>query len=453
MDMDAHQYRAKLYREAQERKKNAIMDLVMIFIFLISFGFPGKYKLLIGNSMGMLLEYAAFLMEIGLMLVSNADSVLDVKIVNLKGKYRGIYLLMAVYTACSLYVVKDRRSEIIISCIRLTTTALYAIWLSENLSVKKILELVYWTEIIFTAASVFFMFAFPRLYYLGRGSSYMNDYVGLFNVKNEVASQLSFGIMMQGLLLWVYSREGKTYRDIPYFLILLGAHMILMLKSHGLGSLFFAGITLTYLFLYGKIPLFSEKKRLPMGYIYIGVSIGYLLFALTIIPLFTPVFEALGKDATLTGRTLLWPQVIKVMMDNNTFTGFGYGMFWRNEAAVELIHAGFDKYSFFGNMKSGAHNVILELWLNTGLLGVGAYFFMLLDAFRNLNRLPEERYMMGTCYIMWYMLNGLMERASGTYEYTQLFLYLAVALICNKKEPEFARLRRYYNKSFTLDDG
>ena len=159
MDLDAHQYRTRLYREAQERKKNAIMDLVMIFIFLISFGFPGKYKLLIGNSMGMLMEYAAFLMEIGLMLVSNADSVLDVKIINLKGKYRGIYMLMAVISVCSIYIVKDRRSEIIISCIRLTTTALYAIWLSENLSVKKILELVYWTEIMFTAASVFFMFA------------------------------------------------------------------------------------------------------------------------------------------------------------------------------------------------------------------------------------------------------------------------------------------------------
>ncbi len=452
MDLDAHQYRTKLYQEAQERKRNAIIDLVLILILLISFGFPGKYKLLIGNSMGMMLEYAAFIMEIALMLFSDTSNVMDVKLINIKGKYRGIYLLMAVYSVCSIYIVRDRRTEIIISCVRLTTTALFAIWMSENLSVKKILELTYWTEMIFMVASVFFMFAFPRLYYQDRGSSYMNDYVGLFNVKNEVASHLSFALLMQGLLLWIYKREGKTYRDIPFFLPFLGIQIVLMLKSHGLGSLFFAGISLTYLFLYGKVPMFSEKKRLRMGYIYIGTSIGFLLFAMTIIPLFAPVFEALGKDATLTGRTQLWPQIIRVMMANNTFTGFGYGMFWRNTAAVDLIHAGFDEYSFFGNMKSGAHNSILEIWLNTGLLGVSAHFFMLLDAFRNLNRLPEDRYIVGTCYVMWYMLCGLMERSSGTYEYTQLYLYLAVALICNKKEPEIGRLRRYYKKSFSLDD-
>ena len=181
------------------------------------------------------------------------------------------------------------------------------------------------------------------------------------------------------------------------------------------------------------------------------LSIGFLIFALTIIPLFEPVLEMMGKDATLTGRTLLWPQVIKVMTENNTLTGFGYGMFWRNDAAVALIHAGFDENSFFGNMSSGAHNVVLELWLNTGLLGVASFFIMFLDAFRSLDRLPEDRYMVGTCYVMWFMLRGLMERSSGTYEFTLLYLYLAVALVCNKDDYKEARLRRYYNRSFTMD--
>ena len=76
-------------------------------------------------------------------------------------------------------------------------------------------------------------------------------------------------------------------------------------------------------------------------------------------PAFAWIIELLGKDATLTGRIPLWKQIISVMTEHNTFTGFGYGMFWRDPQAVDLVHAAFEDDSFLGNMTSGAHNLLL----------------------------------------------------------------------------------------------
>ena len=42
-------------------------------------------------------------------------------------------------------------------------------------------------------------------------------------------------------------------------------------------------------------------KRLPLGVIYVTLSVAFLITALTILPLFQPLFSLIGKDATLTG--------------------------------------------------------------------------------------------------------------------------------------------------------
>ena len=114
--------------------------------------------------------------------------------------------------------------------------------------------------------------------------------------------------------------------------------------------------------------------RLPLGWAYIGGSITFLFAALTLMPHLEWFFRAIGKDATLTGRIPLWNRILVVMMNHHTFTGYGYGMFWRDSQAIALIHAGFHEHSFLGTMTTGAHNMLLEFWLNSGLMGIAAFF-------------------------------------------------------------------------------
>jgi O-antigen ligase len=79
------------------------------------------------------------------------------------------------------------------------------------------------------------------------------------------------------------------------------------------------------------------------------------------------VLGSLGKDATLTGRTDLWPYVLE-MIEKRPWLGYGYSGFW----------LGLDGESAYiwratGWKPPNAHNGVLDLWLDLGLLGVSVF--------------------------------------------------------------------------------
>ncbi|MEH2089266.1 O-antigen ligase family protein [Nostoc sp.] len=80
------------------------------------------------------------------------------------------------------------------------------------------------------------------------------------------------------------------------------------------------------------------------------------------------LFSAIGKDATLTGRTELWPLVID-MIWKHPWLGYGYGGFWQGwngESAYVWLAAGWTP--------SHPHNGYLALCLDLGFLGLGVFF-------------------------------------------------------------------------------
>ncbi len=76
------------------------------------------------------------------------------------------------------------------------------------------------------------------------------------------------------------------------------------------------------------------------------------------------LLDNLGKDVTLTGRTLLWPAVVE-MIQERPWLGYGYSAFWlgwEGESATLW---------FITNQEyDHAHNGVLDLWLDLGFLGV-----------------------------------------------------------------------------------
>jgi O-antigen ligase len=155
---------------------------------------------------------------------------------------------------------------------------------------------------------------------------------------------------------------------------------------------------------------------------------------LALMPLFEDVIVAMGKDATLTGRIPIWHRVIDVMTANRTMTGFGYGMFWRDPNALIKFQTGFSmrKDPFMATLTTGAHNVIMEMWLNSGLLGLAAFFFMVLYSFRDMQALEEEQYMLCLGVMAYLTINGLTERClGGNYDYKTLASFLVMAVACS----------------------
>ena len=423
----------RVLNKQQERLEN-IQKALIVVIILNSLGFPGRYTLMFGDSIATLCEYGCFFLQIVLMMTTGSRGLMEFKLIDLKAKYASIYLVPLVFLVESM-LVSAYPKEQIVTCVRFGVTVLFAVWLADRYSAEEILTMIFYAAALFAGATLLFLVIAPDLAFIHEASDH--DFAGILQTKNNAASELALGILMQLALFKVY-RE-KQRKISRYFVVLLVVQGILILLCNATGALFCAVLPSVYIFWMDRK---NGQIRLPLGILYITASVGFLFVALSILPVFTPFFNAIGKDATLTGRTPLWRQIVKVMSEHHTFTGYGYGMFWRDRSAVALIHSAFYRNSFRGSMTTGAHNVILELWLNVGLLGIGSFFTALLASMSHIKRLSNENYIFCSSYLLWFLLFGLTERAFSPYQYQTLFLFITLAMACNKPLPVGRRVKK-----------
>jgi len=99
------------------------------------------------------------------------------------------------------------------------------------------------------------------------------------------------------------------------------------------------------------------------------------------------LFSALGKDASLTGRTEIWEAASR-QIEQRPWTGFGYGVLWDQDGAWDPL-AWIVKDSGF---KAGhAHNGWLETWLGFGLVGLALWSLLFAETWlRTLAGLTRE---------------------------------------------------------------
>lgn len=97
--------------------------------------------------------------------------------------------------------------------------------------------------------------------------------------------------------------------------------------------------------------------------------VGLLLIVAIWIFAADAIFDFLGKDATLTGRTEIWDGINRVMQ-GHAWSGFGYGAIWDDEDPFAPL-AWITHYAGF--RANHAHNGWMEIWLNVGLAGIIAF--------------------------------------------------------------------------------
>lgn len=107
------------------------------------------------------------------------------------------------------------------------------------------------------------------------------------------------------------------------------------------------------------------------------VALSLLFFGLLTILSFN-VFEglvnSLGRDATLTGRTIIWEKVLS--MGTNPIIGSGYSSFWLGNRGEFLLNLNWQRLT-------QAHNGYIEVYLNLGLIGLGLLIMMIIKTYKN----------------------------------------------------------------------
>ena len=85
--------------------------------------------------------------------------------------------------------------------------------------------------------------------------------------------------------------------------------------------------------------------------------------------------QALGRDPTFSGRTVIWSTLIRLAP--NAVVGAGFESFWLNRSAIEKLAT-----ATGGQVLNEAHNGYLEVYLELGWVGVGLIAVILIDGYR-----------------------------------------------------------------------
>ena len=137
--------------------------------------------------------------------------------------------------------------------------------------------------------------------------------------------------------------------------------------------------------------------------------------------------ESAGRNATLTGRTEIWSEVLG--MGTNPIIGTGFESFWLGERLQIL----WEKYYFKPNQ---AHNGYIEIYLNLGWVGLCLLGGVLFSCYRNMKKmlmsardLPELIHFgrLGMAFLAGYLVYNYTEAAFKAEHFMFLF-FLAFAI-------------------------
>lgn len=167
-----------------------------------------------------------------------------------------------------------------------------------------------------------------------------------------------------------------------------------------------------------------RRMSLPPTVIH-ALAIG--IVALCVLGLFidsdVSLAQTMGRDATLTGRTDLWEDVLEVRID--PWVGTGFESFWLGDRAKTL----WKKHWWRPNQ---AHNGYLETYLNLGWIGVGLLGLVIAWGYRNVVgalRTDEDLGGLRLAFFVAALLQNLTEATFKVMHPVWIVFLLAVAVV------------------------
>src|SRR5260370_32302582 len=129
----------------------------------------------------------------------------------------------------------------------------------------------------------------------------------------------------------------------------------------------------------GLIALRARRGRAARPLVVHVFAAGIVLISLVGVCLAPEVglLQAVGRDPTLTGRTALWEEVLRIAGD--PWFGVGFESFWLGERVKSLWEAHWWR-------PNEAHNGYLEIFLTLGWVGVALFSFVMAWGYRNVVR-------------------------------------------------------------------
>lgn len=240
--------------------------------------------------------------------------------------------------------------------VELALCTLFACYLSASMTTERLMALFIFMGVVASTLSILFALALPSY---GIFAGYAGGaWQGICNHKNTL------GLSMAYLLTPVFFVE--RYRPLPRVLYAaLILFMIIMSQSRG-AWLYTAGM----LYFVACLYLLRRLRRGDSLFFFFVITVVAIAFAVASVSHVEGVSRLLGKDPSLSGRTVIYREVWRSILRAPIF-GYGYGAFWGTHP--EATRIGIAISWFTGYSESG----ILELALYLGFTGVAIVLLML----------------------------------------------------------------------------
>lgn len=236
--------------------------------------------------------------------------------------------------------------------VALVGTTLFGVYFGTRFSMEEQLRLLGWTLTISGVLSVLFVFGLPE--YGISSAPHQGAWRGVFVHKNVLGRVMVLGTMVFVL----FATTTRRYWWLAWGGFLLCAGLVLFSTSKT--ALL---ILVALMAVYALCRILRWHYSVAAPFLIATVALGTYI-ALWVGSNFEPVLDALGKDATLTGRTVLW-DAVRDMIRERPWFGYGYSGFWlgwEGPSAEVWYETGWEP--------PHSHNGYLDLWLALGFVGL-----------------------------------------------------------------------------------
>jgi O-antigen ligase len=273
--------------------------------------------------------------------------------------------------------------------------ALLALYLVARLDFEAIVRLLALSTVVPAVASFVYALGWPD-FAIMQSPEVAGSLRGVYAHKNQIANVMALGFMLQLYL-------ALTTRRRLWHLGLAALHAGLVVAAHS--ASFTVSLALIVMLLgFHMLVRFNRQLAALAGLAGVMVVLGLGVGALEDPDAF---FALLGRDATLTGRTELWPELPAIIAEH-LWLGWGYAAFWQADNPV--VVALWDAVRW---QPPHAHNGFFEIAIDFGLVGLALALVMLarfgLGAWRIAARQAGYEGWIYICVVAYTLFNNLVE--------------------------------------------
>ncbi|MBF2084106.1 O-antigen ligase [Thermoleptolyngbya sp. C42_A2020_037] len=247
--------------------------------------------------------------------------------------------------------------------IALLGTTLFGVYFGTRFSPKEQLDILAITFSVILLLSLVFVIALPQ--YGKMSGIHAGAWRGIFIHKNPFGQLM---VLSSLIFLSLSLRRGQSSWKAMLGLT-ISVFMIVMSAS---SSSLINFVTLFLVFAVLKVTLWPDRVMIPV----ISALAAFGCFAsIFLVDILELVVGSVGKDLTLTGRTDIWPIVIRQGLQR-PILGYGYSGFWG-----DWNSPGAAVWKDYGWLAPNAHNGFIDLWIQLGFVGAAIFILGFLQMF------------------------------------------------------------------------